>query len=155
MTNITKTENKEITIKQTAQALKQHFLDNAHSIIDEYIGAALGTGDLKSNNSGAREEVWNLVKQLIMQSSDKLDLKVESPEDVLVAVSNGACTIKEGEALLKMYKSIKEIDTMGNLSHLGEGSGGLVINIQASGQPVEVEVPVQQRVIEGDVYDAD
>jgi len=128
-------------IRESAQALKQHFLENARPLVDEYIGAALGTAKLSSNNAGAREECWDLLKKLMLQSSDKLDIQIESARDVLNAVSNGKCTIEEGEQLLKMYKQLKEIDTMGILSD--SGSGGLTINILSSSIPAQLDIPRQ------------
>lgn len=118
----------EKSIRKSAQALKLHFLDNAQPLIDEYIGAALGTGKLNSNNSTAREEVWGVLKQLMLQSSDKLELEITNADDILIAVSNGKCTMEEGKQLLDLYKKAKEISTMGTIAGIGKDAG-LTINI--------------------------
>ena len=115
----------DIHVRATAQEMKQHFLDAAEPLVQQYIDAALGKEDFKSMNVGAREEVWDVLKKLMLQSSDKLELDIESAEDVLDAVSSGKCTFEEGEKLLNLYKKVKDIETAGIL----EGTGGLTINI--------------------------
>lgn len=92
---------------QTAHALKEHFLDIAKNIVDEYVGAALGTSELNSYNATCREEVWDLAKKLMLGSGDKIKITTSCPEDVIKAVEAGECTLREGEQLLKMYESIR------------------------------------------------
>ena len=114
------------SVRVSAQELKQHFLDNAWPIVDAYINAALGKEDLQSLNSGCREEVWDLIKTLMVQSSDKLELNIENPQDILKAVENGECTFEEGDKLLALYKKVKEIENVGTVS---SGLDGLTVNI--------------------------
>lgn len=123
---------------KSAQELKDHFLEKAQPIVDEYINAALGVEDLKSLNAGAREEVWDVIKQLMIQSSEKLQLdQIEGPEDIIKAVEAGKCTIKEADALLSMYKQVKDIKSDGI-----EGGTNIQINIMgAEATPIEVEPP--------------
>jgi len=135
-------------IRHTAQELKQYFLDNAQPLVDEYIAAALGKGELSSTNMSAREEVWAVLKQLMLQSSDKLDIAIDSAQDVLEAVSKGKCTFEEGQKLLAMYKQMKEIENVGVVP--GSASGGFTINILGTqkAEPLTVEQPT--KVIEHD-----
>ena len=123
--------NKSLRI--SAQELKQHFLEGAWPIVDAYINAALGTKDLESLNSGCREEVWDLVKKLMLQSSDKLELDIENPEDILKAVESGKCTFEEGDKLLGLYQKVKQIEGGGMI----EGSGCLVVNVLVAGERKE------------------
>jgi hypothetical protein len=113
----------------TAQELKKHFLDIAWPIVDSYVNAALGHEDLKSTNSNCREEVWELVKKLMVQSSDKMNLAISEPLDIIKAVECGECTFKEAEQLLDMYKRVKEIENIENGGNLGGMPAGLQINI--------------------------
>jgi len=121
----------------TAQELKTRFLDIAHPIVDAYVNAALGKEQLQSTNSGCREEVWELVKKLMLQSSDKLELDINEPMDIIKAVETGKCTFKEAEQLLDMYKRVKEIETVGQTGI--EGGVALQINIQGADKQ---EVPL-------------
>ena len=116
------------SLRVSAQELKQHFLESAWPIVDAYIDAALGKKDLASLNSGCREEVWDLIKTLMVQSSDKLELNIESPQDILKAVESGKCTFEEGDKLLALYKKVKDIETVGLSS--GNGLDGLTVVIQ-------------------------
>lgn len=136
----------QVAVRHTAQQLKQFFLDNAEPLVQQYIDAALGTGKLKSTNAEAREEVWEVLKTLMLQSSDKLDIEVKTAQDVLDAVSTGKCTFEEGEKLLKLYKQMKDIDTQGMLPG-SSGSGGLHITINSSSPTTPIEV---KEVIEHD-----
>ena len=87
--------------------LRKHFLDAAAPIVDQYIAAALGTADLESYNQDCRKEVWDLVKRLMLQSTDKLDLpSIKGPEDVLKAVEQGKCTLEQAQMLVGMYNQV-------------------------------------------------
>lgn len=133
---------KQVTVRHTAQELKQFFLDNAQPLVKQYIDAALGNAELKSTNMSAREEVWGVLKQLMLSSSDKLDIDINSAQDVLDAVSKGKCTFEEASKLLEMYKKMKEIENVGLAP--GSVAQGFTINILGS-QKVE---PQQTKVIE-------
>ena len=115
----------EKSLRVSAQELKQHFLESAWPIVDAYVKAALGVEDIKSLNSNCREEVWDLIKKLMIQSSDKLELDIESPSDILKAVESGKCTFEEGEKLLALYKQVREITNPSN----GSGDTGIQITI--------------------------
>jgi len=125
------------SVRHSAQELKQFFLDNAEPLVKEYIDAALGKGELQSTNAGAREEVWQLLAHLMKQSSEKIDINIESAEDVIKAVTQGKCTMLEGEQLLKLYKIARDIETSGQIGQIG-GGGGLTINILSATQPQEI-----------------
>jgi len=123
----------EKNVRQTAQALKQHFLEMAEPLVEAYVNAALGNSNLQSTNSSAREEVWSVLKQMMLQSSDKLEIDIASAEGVLEAVSTGKCTFEEGEKLLSLYKKVKDIEVAGNLP----GNASVLIQIlNATGTPI-------------------
>jgi len=134
---------KDLTVRQSAQEVKQRFLERAAPLVDEYIDAALGLGELTSTNADARTEVWNLLAFLMKQSSEKIDINIENAEDVIKAVTDGKCTMKEGQDLLALYKTAKEIENSGQIGQLG-GPQGLTINILSSSkkEPIEVEAEV-------------
>ena len=125
----------------TTQELKSHFMEIAWPIVDSYVNAALGKEDLKSFNSGCREEVWELVKKLMIQSSDKMNLDIDNPRDILLAVENGECTFKEAEQLLDLYQRVKDIEQEGGA--VNSGNTGLLININTSS---ENQLPVPEEV---------
>jgi hypothetical protein len=140
-------------VRETAQRLKQNFLDKAAPIVDQYVAAALGVADFTSVNAGAREEVWEVLKKLMLQSSDKLELDIKSAEDVLDAVSSGKCTFEEGDKLLKLFKQVKDIETAGMLEG---GNTGIQINILSGSEPVSVQAkPIEtdagHEIIEGEI----
>lgn len=118
----------------TAQELKRMFLEKAAPLLNEYIDAALGKGELKSTNANCREEVWDLLKSLILKSSEKLQLQAATPEEILGAVTEGKCTIEEAKSLLAMFKQVKEIETQG----IVEGSQTLHIHIEGAPQDPEL-----------------
>ena len=133
--------DKPITLRQSAQEIKQKFIERAAPLVDEYVDAALGLGELSSNNADARTEVWEFLAFLMKQSSEKIDISIENAEDVIKAVTDGKCTMAEGKQLLDLYKTAREIETSGQIGQLGQG-GGLTINILNSNQPTEVEAEV-------------
>lgn len=128
-------------VRHTAQELKAYFLQNAQPLVKEYIDAALGKGELSSTNMAAREEVWSILKQLMVSSSDKLDMDINSAQDVLEAVSKGKCTFEEAQKLLDMYKQMSEIENKALFPTSGSNNTGFTINILGSA-PVEQTVEV-------------
>jgi len=120
--------SKDIHIRASAQALKQYFLENAAPLVKQYIDAALGVAEIQSTNATAREEVWDVLKQLMLQSSDKLEISIEKADDILTAVSQGKCTFEEGEKLLSLYKKLKEVNEVALIPGTTE-QAGLTINI--------------------------
>lgn len=129
------------TLRHTAQQLKQKFLDAAEPLVEQYVGAALGESELKSTNASAREAVWELLSKLMIQAGESLELDIQSAEDVIKAVTAGKCTMEEGQALLKLYKTAKEIDQLDRIP--GGAGSGLTINILSTGNGAS-----QTRVIE-------
>lgn len=121
---------KDDDVRVSAQQLKVSFLENAAPLVKQYVDAALGTAEFESVSSHAREEVWEILKELMLKSSDKLNLSLQSTKDVLDAVSSGKCTMKEGEELLKLFKQAKDIEIAG-LSPNSSTSSGLTININS------------------------
>jgi len=130
--------------KISAQKLKAQFLEEAAPLVDQYISAALGKGELESTNIGAREEVWDVLKQLMLQSSTKIDIDVKSAQDVIDAVTAGKCTFEEGDKLMKLYESARKIEG-NNLVGLEAGQQGFTINIlnsQEASKPELERLPV-------------
>lgn len=137
-------------VRQTAQRLKQFFIENAEPLLKEYINAALGVGKLSSNSADARQEVWDLLKKLMLQSSDKLEIDIKSAEDVLEAVSSGKCTFDEGEKLLNLYKKVREINEVGSGGFIGDHS--INIQILSNAEPIQKTItvePAAKNIIEG------
>ena len=132
-------------LRQSAQEIKQNFLERAAPLVDEYIDAALGLGELSSNNADARTEVWQLLSHLMKQSSEKIDINIENAEDVIKAVTQGKCTMDEGKQLLQLYKTARDIELSGQIGQIG-GGGGLTINILSATQPQEIEAEVIEHV---------
>lgn len=128
----------------TSQLLKQKLLADAWPLVDDYINAALGKSELKSTNVDARTEVWDVLKQLMLASSDKIDIDIKSAEDVIAAVTQGKCTFEEGEKLIKLYESAKKIETSAMVQG---GAGGISITILGA-QPTEIETASMPKVIE-------
>lgn len=120
----------------TAQELKMRFLQQAAPIVDSYVNAALGIEDLKSLNMHCRTEVWDLVKQLILKSSDTVKMTITKPKDIIKAVEEGRCTMEEGQRLLAMYKALKEMENM----QAEDGKALPVLNITLRDENGEREI---------------
>lgn len=124
-------------ISKTSHAMKQIVLDNGEEIVQQYVNAALGISEFTSTSVIAREEVWKLLTQLMLESSDKLNLKVNDVNDILEAVTSGTCTIKEGKELIAMFKEIKAIESPSLGLPGGSGAGMLNITINTTGNSPE------------------
>lgn len=117
--------------RKTAQELKMVFLEGAEELLKQYIDAATGKGELQSHNTSAREEVWNLLKEFMTKSSDKLEIEINEAEDVIEAVASGKCTFEEGQKLLNLYKQVKEVNRPDTVEQGGSGNGVQVIVMTA------------------------
>ena len=127
----------------SSQELKQKILSEAGPLVDQYIRAALGTGVIESTNQSAREEVWDVLKQLMLESSSKIDIDVKTAKDVRAAVTSGKCTFEEGKQLMELYKAAKVVEQNSVIG--SEGASGFTINILNA-----AELPAPQKVIEND-----
>lgn len=133
----------------TAQQLKQVLLDRGEEVLKEYIDATLGIKEPKSLNAGCRTEVWDLLKQLILRSSDVIKLEAGSPEGILAAVEKGQLTTESAKQLLSMYQQVKTI----NQTH-EDGKGGMVFNVMIQGSSVEnkdVAIEIERSDSDSDV----
>ncbi|OOZ38180.1 hypothetical protein [Solemya elarraichensis gill symbiont] len=92
----------------TPNKLRQEFLEKASPLIDEYINASLGKSELRSTNSGAREEVWDALKQIILKASDVVKLHAESTKDVLSLLGDGKLSLNDAERLMKIMGTHQE-----------------------------------------------
>ena len=134
----------DIHVRETAQAMKQKFLEQAAPLVEQYVAAALGVADFVSLSTDAREEVWDVLKKMMLQSSEKIEIDIKTAQDVITAVTEGKCTMEEGKQLLELYKSVKSIETMGSI----EGATGLTINILQASTPKTVTVEPMKEVLE-------
>ena len=89
--------------------MRQHFLERASPMIDDMIDSALGTGRMKSNNALAQQEVWDILKEVIMHAENPaplLNLRGESVEKqvdtILTKVSAGEITFKEAKEYMSL-----------------------------------------------------
>lgn len=129
----------------TPDQLREKFLEMAAPLVDQYVNAAIGKEDIKSLNVGCRNEVWELLKQIILKSTDKINIEVQEPMDILKAVEAGKCTLEQGQQLLDMYVQL----TGGNEDE-GRGAPQLTIVMNNKGEGevnvIENQQPQQRSI---------
>ena len=119
----------------TPSKIRAHFLKNAFPLVDEYIGAALGTSRMNANNAIAQNAVWEILKQIILEAKNPapmMDLRGktidEQVDKILTMVSEQKCTLDEGKEYLslvqqglelteipKMVKQMESLEALGIL----------------------------------------
>lgn len=95
--------------KRTAQELKEHFLEKASPLLDQYLDATFGLAPLKSTDATCRKEVWGLLKTFLEKADEKIILEEKyrtGPEGVLLAIQDGVLTLEEGERLIEIHCKI-------------------------------------------------
>lgn len=137
---------------QASHNLKGILLENAEELLKQYIQSALGKGEMQSHNREARSEVWGLVKHVILNASDILDIDVNSPEAIIGAVARGQCTADEARQLLKLYRQVSDINTQEKGAALASsgGSGSLNITIMTNTkdeqpQPIDITPKMEHK----------
>lgn len=103
--------------------LKNVFATKALPLLQNYLDAALGNDVLKSVDGDAREEVWELLKTMVLKADDRINVPIElqgSPDRILLAVENGFISIAEGERLMKMYLDLMKFETKGQDGNLNQ-----------------------------------
>jgi Asp-tRNA(Asn)/Glu-tRNA(Gln) amidotransferase B subunit len=135
-----KTEGRELekpkTKKITAQYLREQFLIKAAPLLDQYINAALGTEQVKSVNSAARDEVWSILKALLLKSTDKIKLSTPGIQGIINAIESGECTPEEAQKLIDIYKTARDATQANSIS-----TGPVcLVNISTSGGQKEIGV---------------
>lgn len=93
--------------------LRQKFLSEiAEFILEEYSRSARGVDEFSSSSSVAREEIWDIAKQLILEASDPTPLAKLTDGDitqrvdaVLEEVATGDLTPAEGKKLIGLLQA--------------------------------------------------
>ena len=114
-------------VRKNAEALKRLLLEGSEELVKNYVDVALGRAELKSNNSEVRAEVWDALKQMMINSSDRIELDVQSAADGIKAVTDGKCTFEEGKQLMTLYESAKKIDVADKVGVAGGNSFQVVV----------------------------
>ena len=132
-----------ISLKSPTE-LKKYFLEQAQPLIEQYINAAIGSQPLASTNAVARNEVWGVLKTLMLQSSDKIDIDTTNAEAVIKAVTSGKCTLAEGQQLMDMFQKLKTINqvesgTGQTLNIIIEGAGQHQL-LSSSDDAIDIEI---------------
>jgi len=97
---------------KTPIEIRKQFLEKAAPIIDEYINAGLSDVEFKGASGEARAEVWDTIKQIILNASDPTPLAKLTDGDitqrvdaVLAEVANGEITPDEGKKLIGLLQA--------------------------------------------------
>ena len=92
--------------------MKYHFIERASPLIDDYIDSALGVSYMKSNNSLIQQEVWNLLRELILNAKNKAPLlnlrgkNIESQiDEILTKVSAGEINLEEAKEYMSLVSA--------------------------------------------------
>ena len=92
--------------------MKYHFIERASPLIDAYIDSALGVSYMKSNNSLIQQEVWNLLRELILNAKNKAPLlnlrgkNIESQiDEILTKVSAGEINLEEAKEYMSLVSA--------------------------------------------------
>ncbi len=101
-----------LELAKTPAELRGYFVNQAKPILDEYIGSALGTSELKSNNSDARQETWKLLRDIILGAGNLQKIEAGSTAEVVNMLSDGRITFQEAKELMNMLSTKSEIDDL-------------------------------------------
>lgn len=100
----------------TPTNLRAHFLHRASPLIDEYIDSALGRKVLNSTSDHARIEVWNILKQIILEAKNPSPLMNirgkpinDQVDQILTLTSSGKINLEEGKEWLSLIQQGFEV----------------------------------------------
>lgn len=117
----------EGTVMITPTDLRQEFIRKAQPLVDEYVGAALGTSELRSTNAQARHAVWETLQKIIEQADDAIKSSaLTSPdtakkiEGVLAQVANGELTPRQAKDLMALITAGFEVTDVQKLMSVME-----------------------------------
>lgn len=127
-----------------AADIKAKFLELAAPLVDEYVGVALGTGNLSSTNASCRQEVWSLLRELIISSSEKINMEIGDIRSILKLVESGKCTVEQGQSLIEMYKKVRDTELAGTPGMQGIIYPALHFHGPGSAPPVAFPEPMKQ-----------
>ena len=86
------------------------------TIITETAQVVKGEREYYSSKDGKmRFEIWEIVKSMIINSSENMKAELSTTRDVIKAVTEGKITVSEGEKLINMLKADFEINELPKL----------------------------------------
>lgn len=91
------------------------FSELGEFLIDEYTSVIKGEGDFSSNSVKAREDVFDILKEVILKESDTKKIIATSTESVLKLLRRGKITLEEAERLMKIMQTDFEITELPKL----------------------------------------
>lgn len=112
--NMAKTAE-DLELARTPAQLRAYFVNKAKPMIDEYIGAALGHSELKSNNSDARKETWGLLRDIINSAGNLHRIEAENTKDVIGMLKEGSISISDAKELMHMLSLQSDIEDVKKL----------------------------------------
>jgi len=89
--------------------LRKSFLEMASPLLEEYVNASLGKGTLSSKDGTARAEVWDLLRDIIVQADDTQKIRTSTTADIIKLLKRGKISIKEAKELMSILKDEYEI----------------------------------------------
>lgn len=123
--------------------LREHLLEHAGEVLDQYLNVATGRGEIVSTNHGIRSEVWDLIKEMLTNSGERILIPDYdgTPESILEAAARGQCSIQDAQKLLGLYYKLKEIEVLGKEQNNGGFFPFINFNVrQPDGQTITGQV---------------
>jgi len=117
--------------------LRKIILESGEELVQQYVDAALGKGVFTSTNLMAREEIWSMLKSMMLKASDSMDkIDIDEAREILQHVTDGTITMSEGDKLLSMYKQVADIERPGSD---GNSAPNITVVIQPAGSDVDIQ----------------
>ena len=92
--------------------MRKEFLSNTKDFMEKYLDSATGKAPFACPDKAIRDNVWNLIAKLILQSDDPIKLKglgegtiTEQVDLVMKSVADGNLTIQQGKRLIEMLQA--------------------------------------------------
>lgn len=101
--------------------MRSHFLEEASPLIDQMINAALGTKKMNSQDNYAINEVWNVLKEIIIKANNPAPLIDLRGKDITDQIDQILQSVTTGELDFEQAKEYMSLVSTGfNLQKLPE-----------------------------------
>lgn len=109
--DIYKDIEEKVSFEITPVNIRRHFLHKAAPLIDTYIDVALGKKVPETTNLQMQNQVWEVLREIILSASDHapvIDLKGKTVDEqvskILELVSTGGIPIDQGKEYLSLVQ---------------------------------------------------
>lgn len=101
-----------------AKKIRSEFIKDIAPLVKDMVLLARGKGVVANMDEKARDQVWEVAKQIILQTGDTQELEARNIQDVLNLIAKGKVTPSEAKDLMQLVQSKFEMEEVASIQKM-------------------------------------